>query len=220
VFYSRSVSADLLSVTYSVVQAPTDVAIATKIAQSLKDGSLSGIPAFSKLVVVGYSYGSVQTNALTAVPGLVDHAVLTAFAANAAGIPLYLTRCEPLNAAVALQFKSDCSAAYTPTSAIKGFTKRLGKLSFGYLATAVKQTTQMPFLFAPNFTPAAQRLLRATEQPVTHGVLMTFASVLAPAPAYNGTVAVVTGDKVSSSLNVSVRTTPKLISCRTSFSVL
>jgi hypothetical protein len=111
------------------VQAPTDVAIATKVAQSLKAGSLSGIPAFKKLISVGHSYGSVQTNALTAVPGLVDHAILTGFSANSSSVPLFLS-----------------AAAYTP--AYEVFPSRLGNLDYEYLVTATPQTSQTDFLCA------------------------------------------------------------------------
>jgi hypothetical protein len=59
--------------TSSVVQASTDVAIATEFAKMLRQGKV-GKKAYSTIISVGHSYGSVQTNALTRTPGLIDHA--------------------------------------------------------------------------------------------------------------------------------------------------
>jgi pimeloyl-ACP methyl ester carboxylesterase len=106
------------------VQAPTDIAIATKIAQSLKTGALPGIQAFKKLTVVGHSYGSAQTTALTTVPGLVDHAVLTGFIAHPLGAQLFIT-----------------GAGLTPANVVD--PDRFGSLPHSYLMTVAPQTFQV-----------------------------------------------------------------------------
>lgn len=168
----------LYSFPSSVVQAATDVAIVTEFAKQLRQGKI-GNKAFKTIISVGHSYGSVQTNALTQMPGLIDHAVLTGFSANTTGTPLYLA-----------------SAAYTPARAV--FPDRFGphsnlSLAHGYLVTAAPQTSQINFLYYPFYSTAAATLARATEQPVTQGVLFTFGSIAQPAPAFKGSVAVVTG---------------------------
>jgi pimeloyl-ACP methyl ester carboxylesterase len=162
----------------SVVQAATDVAIATQFAKLLRQGKIGG-KTFSKIVSVGHSYGSIQTNALTQTPGLVDHAVLTGFTANTSSFALHLG-----------------SAAYTPARAV--FPARFGSqsnlsLAHGYLVSGLPQTSQMNFLFYPFYPTAAALLARKTEQPVTQGVLFTFSSIPGPAPGFTGSVAVVTG---------------------------
>lgn len=67
---------------YNVVQKPTDVAIAIKFAEMLRAGEIGG-RAYSKIVAVGHSYGSIQTQAITAIaPTAVDGVVLTGYSAN------------------------------------------------------------------------------------------------------------------------------------------
>lgn len=63
--------------------------------------------------------------------------------------------------------------------------------SNGYLITATPYTNQLNFAFWPYYTTEAINLARATEQPVTQGVLFTFGSFPGPAKAYNGSVHVV-----------------------------
>ena len=78
---SRQVMADVES-TYSIVQSPTDLAIATQFATMLRDGQIGGTK-FSKVVGVGHSYGSVQMQALTAsAPQLLDGVLLQGFSMN------------------------------------------------------------------------------------------------------------------------------------------
>jgi pimeloyl-ACP methyl ester carboxylesterase len=158
------------------VQASTDIAIATKIAEGLKTGGLPGIKAFKKLTVVGHSYGSAQTKALTAVPGLVDHAVLTGFAAEAFGGALFIT-----------------GAGLTPANEVD--PDRFGSLPHSYLMTVAPQTFQTFFLQYPFFTAAAGRLSRATEEPVTQGALFTSSASPDVVKTYNGSITVVTAQK-------------------------
>jgi pimeloyl-ACP methyl ester carboxylesterase len=156
------------------VQAATDVAIAAQMAKMLRSGAM-GNTSFSTIVAVGHSYGSIQINALTAqTPAPVDHVVLTGFSANATHFPAYLA-----------------TTGFSPAHAV--LPHRFGDLPSGYLVTAAPQTFQLGFLFAPGFSAAALRLARATEQPVAQGVVFTILSIPAPAPAFTGSVAVVTG---------------------------
>lgn len=54
---------------------------------------------------------------------------------------------------------------------------------------------QLNFVWSPSVTPAAAERVRATEQPVTQGVLFTAGSLIGPAPEYRGSVLVVTPDR-------------------------
>jgi pimeloyl-ACP methyl ester carboxylesterase len=146
----------------------------------LRQGKIGG-KAYSTIAAVGHSYGSIQVQALTQTPGLVDHAVLTGFSADGSATAMSLS-----------------SLAYAPARAV--FPDRFGptsglSLAHEYLVSSVAQASQMNFLYWPFYPAAAAALARETEQPVTQGVLMTFGSIPAPAPKYKGTVAVVTGEK-------------------------
>lgn len=73
----------------SLVQASTDLAIAQKFAMMLRHGDIGG-QKFSKIVGVGHSYGSVQTQALSAtLPQALDAVILQGFSgtfnSNSAG---------------------------------------------------------------------------------------------------------------------------------------
>lgn len=66
----------------SQVQSPIDLAIAAKFAAMLRDGEIGG-QAFSNIVGVGHSYGSVQLQALTAtVPTALDGVILQGYSTN------------------------------------------------------------------------------------------------------------------------------------------
>lgn len=72
----------LLTVTSSDVQAATDLAIATKFAEMLRNGDIGGTK-FSNIVGVGHSYGSIQMQAITATqPTALDSIILTGFSIN------------------------------------------------------------------------------------------------------------------------------------------
>lgn len=69
---------------YNVVQGPTEVGILTKIADLAKNSNQIGGRKWGKSVLVGHSYGSVQSNAVSkARPDLVDGVVLTGFSTYA-----------------------------------------------------------------------------------------------------------------------------------------
>lgn len=70
------------SACHSVVQSPTDLAIATKFATMLRAGEIGGTN-FTKVVGIGHSYGSVQMQALSATaPQLLDGIILQGFSVN------------------------------------------------------------------------------------------------------------------------------------------
>ncbi|KZP14790.1 hypothetical protein FIBSPDRAFT_867917, partial [Athelia psychrophila] len=163
---------------YGVVQAATDLAIARQLGVMLRNGSITSQGHnFTKVIGVGHSYGSIQAEALTAIaPNLFDGVILTGFSVNATGLPVGLA---------GLAFKTATEVApdrFSPA-----------ELSDGYLAPANSYSYQWTFLHYPGFTPATVARVQATEQPVTVGVLYTFAGLVQPAPNFAGPVHVVTG---------------------------
>jgi len=163
---------------YNVVQASTDVAIAIKIISMLSTGAIGGHSGI-KVIGVGHSYGSAQLNYVTKVaPKSLAGVVLTGFSFNGTAVPLYLT-----------------SAAYTTASEVAPTRFSSSDLSSAYLLTLGPQTTQLNFFYYPYYTTASANRARATEQPVTQGVLFTFVALLGPAVEFTGSVYVVTGDK-------------------------
>ncbi|KZT28741.1 alpha beta-hydrolase [Neolentinus lepideus HHB14362 ss-1] len=164
--------------TYNVVQASTDLAIATKLLDMLKQGEIGG-QQFDKVIGIGHSYGSVQIQALSAtVPHLLDAVLLQGFSTNATGISPFLT-----------------SAAYATATEV--FPDRFNQsgLPSTYLTTLAPQTQQLNFWFFPYYSDAAFDHNRKTEQPVTQGVLFTFTQtgLIQTATSFTGPVHVVTG---------------------------
>ncbi|KAH7911761.1 alpha beta-hydrolase [Hygrophoropsis aurantiaca] len=161
---------------YNVVQKPTDVAIAIKFAEMLRSGEISGKP-YTKIVLLGHSYGSIQSQALTALaPTAVDGVVLTGYSANATALPLWWS-----------------STAYTTASLI--FPTRFSPTEFtnAYLVTESIWTSQLNNWYFPGYSQTVADYARATEQPVTQGVLFTNANNITAAPDFKGDVLVVTG---------------------------
>lgn len=64
------------------MQTPTDLAIAIRFTEMLRNGEIGG-QRFDKIVGVGHSYGSAQVQAITShAPTALDAALLQGFSAN------------------------------------------------------------------------------------------------------------------------------------------
>ncbi|EPQ54849.1 alpha/beta-hydrolase [Gloeophyllum trabeum ATCC 11539] len=164
--------------TYNEVQAPTDLAIATKLLSMLKDGQIGG-QKFSKVVGVGHSYGSEQVQALSAtVPHLLDGILLQGFSMNA-----YVTGGKQLLT----------SGAYSTASQVFPERFKDADLASTYFVTLAPQTQQLNFWYFPFYSDAAFQRNRETEQPVTQGVLFTQGVLMQNATQFTGPVHVVTG---------------------------
>lgn len=162
---------------YNVVQGPTEVGILTSIANKVKNTKDIGGKKWGKTILVGHSYGSVQSAALAAArPDLVDSLVLTGFSTYTMGLPQYLT-----------------STVYTMARMV--FPKRLGNLPDSYLVTGTQYSGQQNFAYPYYVTSAANELQRNTEQAVTQGSLFTIGSLAAPSPNFKGTVRVILPEK-------------------------
>ncbi|TFK48793.1 alpha beta-hydrolase [Heliocybe sulcata] len=162
--------------TYNVVQAPTDIAIATKLLEMLKNGNIGG-QKFDKIVGVGHSYGSVQVQALSAtVPRMLDAVLLQGFSTNATGQLQLLT-----------------SGAYSTATEVFPDRFKDSGLPSTYLVTLARQTQQLNFWYFPYYSGAAFNHNRQTEQPVTQAVLFTQMGLVQNATNFTGPVHVVTG---------------------------
>ncbi|KIJ63687.1 hypothetical protein HYDPIDRAFT_92149 [Hydnomerulius pinastri MD-312] len=161
---------------YNVVQKPTDVAIAIKFAEMLRAGEIGG-RAYSKIVAVGHSYGSIQSQAMTAIaPTAVDGVLLSGYSANATALPLYFT-----------------STAYSTASLVFPTRFSNAELTNPYLVTLAPWTNQLNFWYFPYYAQGVADYARMTEQPVSQGVLFTVANNITAAEQFTGDVRVVTG---------------------------
>lgn len=162
---------------YNVVQGPTEVGVLTSVADMVKNTNKIGGKKWAKTVLVGHSYGSVQSNALSqSRPDLVDGLVLTGFSAYTMGLPFYLV-----------------STVYTQAKTV--FPSRLGDAPDSWLVTGTQYSGQQNFAYPYYVSDGANKLQRQTEQPVTQGSLFTIGALAGPAKSFTGPVQVVTPDK-------------------------
>ncbi|EPQ29166.1 uncharacterized protein PFL1_03453 [Pseudozyma flocculosa PF-1] len=161
---------------FDETQAPTEVAILAEVLRQLRDTTNVGGKKHPKVVGVGHSYGSVQTQAITATrPELLDAAILTGYTNNVTNLPGYL------NAA-----SYSVAADVLPHLASKPRT---------WLASGSEASDVRGFFYPPYYSEQAFKLARSTEQAVTLGSLFTIGLVGGPAPNFNKPVQVVNGAK-------------------------
>jgi pimeloyl-ACP methyl ester carboxylesterase len=159
------------------VQAATEVGVLMSMANKLKNTTEIGGKKWEKVLLIGHSYGSVQSQAVTHMnPAAVDGVILTGYSASTVGVPFYLT-----------------STVYTMAKMV--FPDRFGGIPSEWLVTGTPYSAQQNFLYPATVIPASVTLNRETEQPVTQGSLFTIGSVDAPAPGFTGPVQVVTGQE-------------------------
>lgn len=146
-------------------------------AQMLKNTNKIGGQKWDKTLLIGHSYGSAQSQALTSMdPSAVDGVILTGFTSNTTGTPFYLL-----------------STVYTQANMV--FPDRFEDIPEDWLVTATPYSAQQNFLHPSHVTSAAVTYNRAIEQPVTQGGLFTIGGLAAPAPQFKGPVLVLTGQK-------------------------
>jgi pimeloyl-ACP methyl ester carboxylesterase len=165
----------------NVVQAATEVAILLAFAKMAKTTTQLGAQKWGRTVIVGHSYGSAQAQALSRIapPTLVDGLLLTGFSINTTGLPLYL-----LGANYLIASQKD------PQRYGGGHSS-----SLDWLITGSQAGAQIPFLYSPSVSVAAQQLFLQSEQPVTLGAFFTLSSIIAPSPDFRGPVMVMMGAK-------------------------
>ncbi|KAF7625333.1 Alpha/Beta hydrolase protein [Aspergillus flavus] len=160
----------------NAVQSPLELEILEALASKLRQGTL-GDRAFSTVVGVGHSFGSILTQGVTAAyPKTLDAAVLTGFTLNSTGLPGFGLG---LNAAIASETQP----------------YRFSGLSAGYLVAGTPVSNQIAFFYDPGFDPEILSLADATKGSFTLGELFTLTHVLNATSEFQGPVAVVAGNE-------------------------
>lgn len=158
---------------FDVSQAATEVAILRSINKLLRNTTTIGGQKWSKVVGIGHSYGSAQTQAVSASdPELYDAVILQGYSANGTFLPNYLQ-----------------ASGYSIAS--QTLPKTLGDKPPTWLVTATPATNQIPFWYYPYYDQGAFELARQNEQPVTPGSLFTIATIAAVASGFDKPVQVV-----------------------------
>jgi len=165
----------------NVTQSPTEIAIANAIGQQLKNGTLvpgSTTSAFTEVIGIGHSYGSAQSQGVTAMhPETFDAVVLTGFSTDGSGVPLFLS-----------------ASAYASANQVNA--TRFGNYSNEYLLSATSQGDRQLFFYNGGYAEDVFVKGEAAKQTVTVGELLTLGGPVFPAQTssnYTGDVLVVTG---------------------------
>lgn len=162
----------------SIIQVPAELSAIYEITKMLRQGSLPNVPqAFSKIVHVGHSLGSILTYNLAAMhPTASDGLVLTAFTFDSAYI--------------GATFK-----AWASKLARNNQPKRFGHLPTGYLTWANASSNAETFLDPGFFDPGILDFSEATKQPFTTGEILTLGGSPPSAPEFKGPVQVLVGNQ-------------------------
>jgi len=158
----------------NVVQTPLEVEIAHNLASMLREGMFAQTN-FSKVVGVGHSFGSIISQAVTAMyPNALDAAVLTGFSGNSTAVPTFIS-------AGNLQI-----ASQNQPYRFSGFNN-------SYMVTESVIGNQIQFFRAPNFDPLVLVEANANKGTVTIGEFFSLMASTMPAKNYTNPVAVVNG---------------------------
>jgi pimeloyl-ACP methyl ester carboxylesterase len=156
-----------------IVQLPLQVEIAHELVQLLRAASIAN-HTFEKVVGVGHSFGSFQTNLLTAsYPKDLDAAVLTGFSNDNSGIQVGF-------------------AGFDLTIASQALPLRFGGLSNGYLTSTSVEGTQFFYFRWPGFDPALLEIAEATKATISWGEF--FVNGQQVAKDFTGPMTVVNGE--------------------------
>lgn len=192
------------------IQSFLEIAALAELTRMLRNGTLYGAPAYSKIVHVGHSFGSAQSFALTAMyPTISDGIVLTGFSMNASvGVSLFNAGANYQQAFLNQPFRFGSKATammFTQfTQTYQFFAEYLAPIDFttlepydyppGYLVQSDAGTTNYLFLFNGYFDPMILPVAEAGKQPVTVGEGLTLTSV-PTMNTFTGPVLVITGCK-------------------------
>ncbi|KAK3065339.1 hypothetical protein LTS18_014183 [Coniosporium uncinatum] len=156
------------------VQSALEVEIAHQMIQSLRSGSIGGT-AFSHVVGIGHSYGSIQSIGLAnKYPSDLDAIILQGFTINTANLGTTI-------------------ADFNPTIASNNAPLRFGSLPSGYNVINSAIGDQTAFYRFPNFDTSLFNTLDGKKQTFTLGEIFTLTEPVAPAAAYTGPVDIVNG---------------------------
>lgn len=162
---------------FDVSQAPTEISILKSFVTTLRQTSIIGGKKWAKVVGVGHSYGSIQTQAVSASnPDLYDAVILQGFSADATNLVNYL---QSGTYSIARDTLPDHLSDKPPV----------------WLVAGSVAAAQIGFYYYPHYDPGVFALARQTEQPVTPGSLFTVANANFPAIGFDKPVLLVLGDK-------------------------
>ncbi|KKK12610.1 hypothetical protein AOCH_002275 [Aspergillus ochraceoroseus] len=157
----------------SEIQTPLEVAALAQLIDMVRNGSYPGIIVPRKVILIGHSYGSVQTYDLTATdPSSADAIVLTGFSLNQTFSPSFIAG-------------GNWQQAYLTQKSAYNYTP-------GYLASGNINADQYLFCHWPEFDPSLLAYVETIKQPVTVGELLTIGSVPAQNP-FAGPVLLISG---------------------------
>jgi pimeloyl-ACP methyl ester carboxylesterase len=164
---------------YKIIQAPVEVEIIKGVVESARAGSLLSkanaslpsisVPSFTKIVVVGHSYGSILTSGFISKYGsLVDGAVLTGFILNK-------------------YFGTTQQGAFDWQYAPSSDDKRSAHHPSGYLTQGSSSSVQRGFFRKGSFEPEILAYADSIKQTITVGELISAGTVLgSPALEFGG----------------------------------
>lgn len=164
---------------FSVVQAPHELAILQEILRQARETTnVGGRTKHGKITLVGHSYGSAQSQAASAQsPELVDGLVLTGFSTNSTGQNPFVL-----------------SGTITTANQIPDLP-HLKKYPSIWVASASATGNLYAFTDPFYVEQAAAELSRSYTQPVTLGVLLSFAAISGPSLTYDKPVFVLNGQE-------------------------
>ncbi|KZO91750.1 alpha/beta-hydrolase [Calocera viscosa TUFC12733] len=161
---------------YHEVQSLTDLEIIISIITLLHQGGVGG-KAYTSVIGVGHSYGSIQLTAASAfVPNLLSALVLTGFSANASSTGQFAT-----------------SNAFSRADLTQ--PDRFTGLPGSYVISGLPQAAQINFFYFPFYDPDVATFSYATIEPITQGVLFTLSALTSGQSNFTGPVHLVTGDR-------------------------
>ncbi|KAJ4423307.1 hypothetical protein N0V82_002034 [Gnomoniopsis sp. IMI 355080] len=157
------------------IQSALEIAALYTLTTQLRNGEISGICPFDKVVHVGHSYGSIQSYSLAVLhPNVTDGLVLTGFSQ-------------------ASQFITDF--LYGGNFVLANGVASFKDYPNGYLAAGDPSAVQTNF-FAPGaFSPELLNLGYTKGQPVTIGELLTVAAETTASNPLTGPVLIITGGR-------------------------
>ncbi|MCJ1309925.1 hypothetical protein MMC25_003586 [Agyrium rufum] len=163
------------------IQSFLEVNALAELSMMLRNGTFPGIShAFSKIVHVGHSFGSVQSYALAdKFSGISDGLVLTGFSTDFAYANYFIAGGNFVPAGPA------------PPSGSASSTSK-PKYTAGYLEDSDVQAVDYQYFLPGYFDPGALQFAYDSRQPVTVGELLTFGSV-PPVNSFKGPVLVLSG---------------------------
>lgn len=162
----------------SIIQLPAELSAIYELTLMLRSGSLPNVDrAFSKIVHVGHSLGSILSYNLAAMdPTASDGLILTGFSQDDAYIDATFD-------------------IWAPELARNNQPKRFGDLPTGYLTWANASSNERTFLYPGFFDPGILQFSESTKEPFTTGEALTLGGSPSTAPDFTGPVQVLTGDE-------------------------